>query len=781
MRPSIMVLPALLVGCLFSLSAADDTSKKNVGIAKRTLWTTSRIKGTPEPPPPYRSEVAFPRMTFSEPLDMVQAPGSDRLLIAERKGKIFSFHNSRQADKELLLDVKKSIYAIVCHPKFAENGYLYVTYIVDPDKDMPTGTKVARFHVKQGDSWSCDRSSEKIIFEWPSGGHNGGCLKFGPDGYLYIGTGDGSGIADELHSGQNLGDVLASLLRIDVDRPDQGKTYSVPRDNPFVDMKGARPEVWAYGLRQPWRYSFDSKTGDLWVGEVGQDLWEMVYKIEKGGNYGWSVMEGTHPFRPERKRGPTPILPPVIEHSHTDFRSLTGGYVYHGKRLPELEGAYIYGDFDTGRVWSFRYDGKKVSDHMELVDTPYRIVSFGEDAAGEIYFVDFIGGQIHRLVKAPKVVQAAPFPRTLSETGLFASVKDHKPAPGLIPYSVNSQLWGDHATKERYLGLPGDSGIEFDVLTYPQPSPGAPPGWRFPDGTVLVKTFFMDMERGNPATRRRLETRILHFEQLEGTQEVGDQYWRGYTYVWNDEQTEAFLAPAAGLNRDLTIRDKQAPGGTVKQTYHFPSRAECTLCHTMPAKFALGVNTAQFNKEHDYGGVKANQLRTLEHLGIFLTPEKPRDKVMPAKGPVKMVRATLPKPPEDLPRIIDHMDVTQDLNLRARSYLHSNCSHCHMKWGGGNADFLLLATLDLKNMGIVNVKPAHGAFDIKDARIVAPGEPDRSILLYRMNKLGLGRMPHIASSIIDEPAIALIRDWIRQLPAGKSAKGIDTSMLWPIR
>jgi uncharacterized repeat protein (TIGR03806 family) len=781
MRRWLFLLPVPASICFVVLALSAAGNQEPVGIAKRTLWTTSRVQGTPEPPPPYRSEVAFPRMTFSEPLDLVQAPGSDRLIIAQRRGKIFTFHNDPKAEKELLLDVKKSIYAIVCHPKFAENGYLYVTYLVDPEKELPDGTKVARFEVKQGRTWTCDRASEKIIFEWPSGGHNGGCLKFGPDRFLYIGTGDGSGIADELHSGQNLGDVLASMLRIDVDHPDPGKSYGVPRDNPFVNMKGARPEVWAYGLRQPWRYSFDSKTGDLWVGEVGQDLWEMVYKVEKGGNYGWSVMEGAHPFRPERKRGPTPILPPVIEHSHTDFRSLTGGYVYHGKRLPELEGAYIYGDFDTGRVWSFRYDGKKVRDHMELVDTPYRIVCFGEDAAGEIYFVDFIGGQIHRLLKAAKVEQAAPFPRTLSETGLFASVPDLKAAPGLIPYSVNSQLWGDHTTKERYLALPGDSGIEFDVLTYPQPLPGALPGWRFPHGTVLVKTFFLEMERGNPASKRRLETRILHFEQLEGTQEVGDQYWRGYTYVWNDEQTEAFLLPAAGINRELTIRDKNAPGGTVKQLYHFPSRAECTLCHTMPAKFALGVNTAQFNKEHDYGGVKANQLRTLEHLGIFQKPEESREKIVLEKLTPKMLPAKLPRRPKDLPRIIDHMDKTKDLNLRARSYLHSNCSHCHMKWGGGNADFQLLATLDLKNMGIVDVKPAHGSFDIKDARIVAPGEPDRSILLYRMNKLGLGRMPHIASNIIDEPAVELIRDWIRQLPAGTSAHGIKTSLLWPER
>ncbi len=752
-RKSILPLIAatsLVLPFGFSPGGPENKQKLPVGIAKRTLWTTSKVKGSPEPPPPYRAEVAFRKMTFSEPLDLAQAPGTDRMIVAERRGKIFSFRTQPKAEKELLIDLKTTVYGIACHPQFADNGYLFVTYLTEatgpagvPDKDLPDGTHVGRFQVKNGNTWTCDKKSEKLILIWPSGGHNGGGLQFGPDGNLYIGTGDGSGIADELHTGQNLGDLLGAMLRIDVDRPALGKGYGIPKDNPFLGRKNARPEVWAYGLRQPWRFSFDRKTGDLWAGEVGQDLWEMVYKIERGGNYGWSVQEGSHPFRPERKLGPTPILPPVVEHSHTDFRSLTGGYVYHGKRLKELKGAYIYGDFDTGRVWSFRYDGKKVTDHKELVDTPYRIVCFGEDTAGEIYFVDFIGGQIHRLIPAPKIVRADNFPRKLSDTGLFESVKDLKPAPGLIPYSVNSQLWGDHASKERYLALPGNSQIEFDAIIYPQPSPGAPPGWRFPDGTVIVKTFFLEMERGNPASKRRLETRILHFEQLEGTQEIGDQYWRGYTYVWNDLQTEAHLIGPGSLDRTFTIRDAKAPDGKVEQAYHFPSRAECTLCHTMPAKFALGVNTLQMNKEHDYGGVKANQLRTLEHLGIFTKP--------------------LPKPPEQLPRIVDHEDETQRLDLRARSYLHSNCAHCHMKWGGGNADFLLLSTLPRDKMGIVNVKPGHGSFDIKDARLIAPGAPDRSIILYRMNKLGLGRMPHIASSIVDDKAVKLVREWIEGL------------------
>jgi uncharacterized repeat protein (TIGR03806 family) len=741
-----LLLPASLLALFLPLTPAadraDGKTDKPVGLDKRIPWTTSKVKGSPEPPAPFRTAVAFPKLRFNEPLDMTYLPGTNRLGIAERHGKVFTC-SAEKAD--LLLDLGgKTIYAITFHPQFAKNGYLYVTWIPDESKETPTGSRVSRYTVK-GDPPQADPKSEKVILQWPNGGHNGGCLKFGPDGYLYIGTGDGSGIADELHTGQDISDLLASILRIDVDGAEPGKGYAVPKDNPFVGVKGARPEIWAYGIRQPWKFSFDRKLGHLWCGEVGQDLWESVYRIEKGGNYGWSVLEGSHPFRPERKKGPTPFLKPIVEHPHSDFRSLTGGYVYRGNRLKELEGAYLYGDFDTGRIWGFRYDGKTVSDHRELTKTTLRIVSFGEDKDGEVYFLDFVGGQIHHLVPNPKRTVTSDFPTKLSATGLFTSTKEHQPAPGLIPYSVNAQLWSDGALKDRFLAIPGNGKIEYNAITYPQPAPGAPPGWRFPDGTVVVKTFALETEPGNPRSRRRLETRLLHYEAIVGTDEYGEGYWRGYTYLWNDEQTDAFLADASGLDRTYTIKDPKAPGGERKQVWHFPSRNECVLCHTQPAKFVLGVNTLQMNKEHDYGGGRvANQLRTLEHIGLFAKP-------MGAE-------------PEKQPRLVDYEDEKQPLDQRARSYLHANCAHCHMKWGGGNAEFQLLTTLPLKETGTLSMKVVHGDFGIKDPRLIAPGEPERSVALRRMQIIGLGRMPHVASNVVDEKAVKLIRDWIQSLP-----------------
>src|SRR3954451_24333263 len=188
---------------------------------------------------------------------MCSAPGTERLFVATRPGKLYSFVPDKKTDTpDLLIDVKKMVYSMVCHPKFAKNGYFYVTYIVDPSKETPTGTRVSRF-TAQGNPPKADLSSEKVIIEWPNGGHNGGCLRFGPDGMLYIGTGDGSGIADGLQTGQDVTDLLAAMLRIDVDKTDEGKNYAIPKDNPFVKHKGARGEIWAYGLRQPWKYSFD--------------------------------------------------------------------------------------------------------------------------------------------------------------------------------------------------------------------------------------------------------------------------------------------------------------------------------------------------------------------------------------------------------------------------------------------------------------------------------------------------------------------------------------------
>jgi hypothetical protein len=224
--------------------------------------------------------------------------------------------------------------------------------------------------------------------------------------------------------------------------------------------------------------------------------------------------------------------------------------------------------------------------------------------------------------------------------------------------------------------------------------------------------------------------------------------------VWNDEQTDAELLDADGLDRAFAIRDANAPGGKREQVWHFPSRAECTLCHTMSSKYTLGVNTIQMNRDHDYGGVVANQLATLDHIGLFTK--------------------RLPKPPSELPRIVDYADAAQPLHLRARAYLHSNCAHCHQKWGGGNADFQTLALLPADKTGMLDTRPGQGTFGLRDPRVIVPGEPARSLVIHRMGTRELGRMPHVGSNVVDADNVALLRRWIESLaePAERGKNGL---------
>jgi len=749
---SLVAVVLVLSGERSPLRAAEEANAgdpRGEGTEARPAWVASRLQGSPEAPPPYRTERVFERLQFDKPLDLVRIPGTDRLLVLENDGKLFAFQNDSEVERaELLIDLGRAAFGIAAHPHFEDNGFVYVTTI-SPEDPPERGTHVSRLRVDRAAAWVCDVNEENVVFKWPTGGHNGGCLQFGPEGYLYIATGDGSGIADGNRTGQNLEDVRGAILRIDVDPSDGPEDYTIPSDNPFVALAGARREIWAYGLRQVWRMSFDRDTDELWAGNVGQDLWEQVYRIERGGNYGWSITEGSHPFRPERDRGPSPILPPLVEHDHTDARSLTGGFVYRGARLPELRGAYVYGDYDTGRIWSLRHDGKLLLEHKLLAATSLRIVAFCEDTAGELYLVDHMGGGFHQLVPNDAAGAAAEFPRRLSETGLFDSVADLTPAPGVIPYSIHSPIWSDGAAKEFLLALPGAAKIEIDGITYPQPAPGAPAGWKFPNGTVLAETLFLDVlvdgEDLATSTRRRLETRILVHERLSGIEIVGDQYWKGYTYVWNDEQTDAvLLEEPGGLDRTLTVPDPESPAGIRDLLWHFPGRTECTVCHNMAAKYVLGVNTLQMNRDHDYGGQVANQLERLEHLEMFTAPLADR--------------------PQDLARLANYQDEEQELDVRARAYLHANCAYCHRKWGGGNAAFQFLATLPLNETGLVNTSPAHGTFGIREARVLAPGAPERSVFLYRIAKLGSGHMPKLGPTTVDFAGVQLLSAWIDSLP-----------------
>ena len=746
MQPSFLsrCLPALVVAafCEFSQAwaAAPDgspASEHPFGIAERVPWTGSRLTESPEPAPPYRLERAFPKLKFKEPVDLSGAPGSSRVFVVELSGKIFSFPNRADVEQaDPFFDVVKAVkgaeqvYGLAFHPKFEANHYIYICYV--QKGGLPDGTHVSRFTVIPGEIPRVDPASETLLLTWLSGGHNGGCLKFGPDGYLYISAGDTAdpNPPDPLNTGQDISDLPSSVMRIDVDQTDPGKNYHVPADNPFVHTPGARPEVWAYGFRNPWKMSFDRQAGHLWVGDVGWELWEMVYRVERGGNYGWSIVEGPQSIKPKGKRGPTPILPPVIAHPHSEAASITGGYVYRGHHLTDLVGAYLYGDWVTGKIWGLRYDGSRVTWKRELASTALQIISFAEQNDGEILVMDF-SGMIHRLEPNPAARQGSHFPRKLSQTGLFASVPRGQPAPGVIPFTINAEQWADSARGERFVALPGVAKIEV-----------TPEKWVFPKDTVLAKTLSLELETGQPASRRRLETQVLRFD---------GNAWEAYTYLWNADQTDADLAAAAGLEKTYTVIDPAAPGGKRQQTWHVASRAECLRCHNPWAGPPLAFNALQLNRDQVYppsgadaaagtGGVTDQQLRTLAHIGLFSAP------------------------PASAPRLTNPYDRSAALDERARSYLHVNCAHCHREGAGGSVASHMAYDLKPADAKLIGVKPSQGDFGLPGASVVAPGDPFRSVLFYRVSTLGSGRMPRIGSTVVDMDGTALLHDWIQSLP-----------------
>lgn len=770
-------------------------AKRPFGIDKLEPLTTSKVVGSPEPPSPFRTRKAFPKLKLNLPVFGSHVPGSDWMLAGlQKKTSLIRFKDNPDVESyDTLLEfpAETIIYNATFHPKFSENGFLFIgstglasTGFVPESAERfkqfkEKSVRITRYRMDPK-TFEFDPKSAHIILEWESDGHSGADCVFGNDGLFYVTTGDGTSDSDLIETGQGMDHLLSKLLRIDIDHPDPGKTYSVPKDNPFVGLKGARPETWAYGFRNPWRITCDRKTGDIWVGNNGQDLWEQVYRVERGANYGWSVMEGSHVFYAERKRGPTPFVKPTLEHSHSESRSLTGGVVYHGEKLPELRGAYIYGDHSTGKIWGAKHDGKQVTYHRELVDTAFRITHFCLDSHGELLVLDQQsddqGNMYYLEPNPPPSVDAPKFPRRLSESGLFASVKTHTMSPGVIPYSVNAALWSDGAHKARWLAIPHDSDRKEPPIDMTVNR-----GWNVPENTVLVKSFALDGEAGKPETRRWIETRFLVKQQGE---------WFGYSYEWNDEQTDGVLVENGGKDREFTIRDPQAKDGVRKQTWRYPSRTECMVCHSRAANFVLGLSTLQMNREHDYGGVIDQQLRVFEHLGLVKLgswhgehaaairrelqemglDEKKLDAAVKQRTDSRDQRGSpktemLAMSPESFPKLVDPYDRKADLAARARSYLHANCAICHVEAGGGNAQIQLEFFTPRANAKLIDEPPLHHKFGLADPRIIAPGHPERSTLLARINRRGpgTGQMPQLGTSIVDQEAVELFREWIVSL------------------
>lgn len=368
--------------------------------------------GTPEPsetPAPRTDTISFEEVAggFDQPLYVTGAgDGSGRLFVLEKTGRAHVVAEGQRGSVFLDLsevvstDSEQGLLGIAFPPDFAESRTLYVSYTRRDGASV-----LSRF--REGPAGGLPSTEEVLLtVDQPYKNHNGGMIEFGPDGYLYYGLGDGGSGGDPQGNGQDLTTLLGTMLRINVtaahtraaDAP-----YAVPADNPFVGRSDARPEIWAYGLRNPWRFSFDRATGDLWIGDVGQNAWEEIdfqpADSAGGENYGWNVYEGTHTYPPGE---PEPVdaagfTRPVFEYDRTEGKSVTGGYVYRGSAIPWLAGTYVYGDFVDGRIWGLTRAADGGVENRLLAQTHFQISSFGEDDDGELYVVDYAGG-IYRIV-----------------------------------------------------------------------------------------------------------------------------------------------------------------------------------------------------------------------------------------------------------------------------------------------------------------------------------------------------------------------------------------------
>jgi glucose/arabinose dehydrogenase len=370
----------------------------------------------PTGPPPnysYELEVAFPNLTFVQPVDLQHAgDASGRLFVVEKRGVISVFDNDPAVQSaETFLDISSRVTAggergllgLAFHPDYETNGYFFIYYSPDPG----LSTRIARFQVSAANPDSADEGSEIVLLDIPQqySNHNGGQVGFDPDGYLCIAVGDEGSAGDPNDNAQDLTTLHGSILRLDVDSQALGN-YGIPATNPFaINTKGFRPEIYAYGLRNPWRFSFDPATGRMWAGDVGQNSWEEIDVIVSGGNYGWDCREGMHDYNPSQQSPlcdtVTTAIDPVHEYPTGSSGSVTGGHVYRGPTLTSLRGVYVFADYISGQIWGLVYDGQNVTNVTELVDTTHRIASFGVDEDNELYICafDFRGGptQIYRL------------------------------------------------------------------------------------------------------------------------------------------------------------------------------------------------------------------------------------------------------------------------------------------------------------------------------------------------------------------------------------------------
>ena len=740
----------------------------------------SALLPDPNPPPTlrmpqdapsygYRMTNAFGNLTFSLPVAIASPPGeTNRLFVVEQAGRIAVITNLAAPNRSVFLDIsgrvtrseEEGLLGLAFHPGYATNRQFYIFYTVISTTTQGTNSRHDRLSQMLASATNpnlADPASEIVLFEQfdQADNHNGGDLHFGNDGYLYVSLGDEGGGDDSYQNSQRIDqDFFAGLLRIDVDNrstsampnPHPANTndptgtirYRIPPDNPWIgitNFNGAtvnptnvRTEFYAVGLRNPWRFSFDLATGDLYLADVGQNLYEEVNIIRSGGNYGWNYREGLHPG-PRGNPPPGVVFDePILEYTHGNGTNqgfvITGGVVYRGSALPGLVGAYIFADYNSGHVWALRANGTNLVPFWRLL-TDDGIAAFGVDPRnGDVLTADQSQNTIKRLVEDTSVTVGSQLPPTISHTGAFTNLTALTsetdlltPNQGVNPYDLNVPFWSDGARKTRWI-FRANTNLSFGF--------SQDGNWSFPTGTVWVKHFDLELTNGVPSSTKRLETRLL-------VKNSGGLY--GVTYRWGNTVTNATLVPETGMDEPFVIND----GGTLRtQVWHYPSRSECLTCHTPVAGFALGFNTAQLNRDLDFGSGPTNQLAALSRAGYFSTP---------------LTNLNL------LPILAHATNEAWSREWRVRSYLHANCAQCHQPGGPGLGSWDARYRNPLSASGLIRGVLSDDRGDTNN-RVIVSGSLGHSMLFSRISTRGPGQMPPLATTLLDTQAIALVSAWI---------------------
>ena len=725
------------------------------GLTNRVANTTLRMP-TSLPVFGYSFTNALGNLTFTAPVAIVTAPGdSNRLFIVEQIGRIVVITNLANPTRTVFMDVtsrvnfngEQGLLGLVFHPGYLTNRFFFVFYVT-PGTRMD---RLSRFEISPTNPNQGLTNTEVILISQADdfANHNAGDLHFGADGYLYVSLGDEGDANDTGANSQRIDkDFFASIIRIDVDKrpeslaptphPASSTNYAIPPDNPFIGATtfnglpltgNVRTEIWAIGLRNPWRWSFDPPTGLLYCADVGQGAREEVDIIVKGGNYGWNYREGKI-ARPGSSAPPPGFsaIDPILDYPHTpnsttNGNSITGGVVYHGSRFPELDGAYIFGDYGSttpGNFWALRYDGTNVTAWSQLFTDP-GVAAFGIDPSnGDVLYADVNEGRIKRLVRV--VTAGAPVPPTLADTGAFTNLTTLTPHAGVVAYDVTVPQWADNAIMTRWFCITNPSArFTFRATNF----------WTLPSATVWIQHFDLELTNGVPGSRRRLETRFL----VRDATATGAY---GVTYRWSNPPTNAVLVDEAGMDENFTIQD----GGMVRtQTWHYPGRSECLVCHNPNGNRTLGFNTPQLNRDFLYpNGVVDNQIRSLSNANYFVI-----------SSPVSNLHS--------LPLLTPLTNEAFSAEYRVRSYLMANCYGCH-PGGGVSGLFDTRIYRPLSTLRIIDGALNNNLGDTNN-RVVKPGSLANSMLLTRLSSSNPAlHMPPDGTTFLDTQAIALVSYWI---------------------